>query len=82
MGKNAVYCTLPGLIVGMLYQYIALQKNIENVYSASTWKKLLEEEELDVVELTRHLISAYGCNDSEKCQMHTKRQLPMKLLPL
>lgn len=64
--KNAVYCTLPGLIVGMLYQYIALQKNIENVYSASTWKKLLEEEELDVVELTRHLISAYGCNDSEK----------------
>lgn len=34
--KNAVYCTLPGLIVGMLYQYIALQKNMKMLARTST----------------------------------------------
>lgn len=64
--KNAVYCTLPGLVVAMLFQYIAPLKNIENVYYSSTWKKMLENDEIDITDLTRHLINAYGCNDGEK----------------
>ena len=64
--KNAVYCTLPGLLVATLYQYYAIKLNIENVYSASTWKKAFENEDIDPKEVAQILIGAYGCNDGEK----------------
>lgn len=64
--KNAVYCTLPGLLVAVLYQYYAPILNIENVYSASTWKKVFENEDIDPKEVAQILIEVYGCNDGEK----------------
>ena len=64
--KNAVYCTLSGLLVAALYQYYAPALNIENVYSANTWKKAFEDEEIDPKDVANILIGAYGCNDSEK----------------
>ena len=64
--KNAVYCTLPGLLVATLYQYYAPTMNIENVYFTSTWKKVFENEDIDPKEVAQILIGAYGCNDGEK----------------
>ncbi len=64
--KNAVYCTLPGLLVAVLYQYYSPKLNMENVYFASTWKKAFENDEIDPKEVAKILIEAYGCNDSEK----------------
>ena len=64
--KNAVYCTLPGLLVATLYQYYAPTLNLENVYSVSTWKKALENDDIDPKEVAQILIGAYGCNDGEK----------------
>ena len=64
--KNAVYCTLPGLIIAVLYQYYAPLLSIENVYSATIWKKAFEEGKIDPAEVAQILIEAYGCNDSEK----------------
>lgn len=64
--KNAVYCTLPGLLMATLYQYYAPALNIENVYSANTWKKAFEDEKIDPKDVAKILIGAYGCNDSEK----------------
>ena len=64
--KNAIYCTLPGLIVATLYQFYAPKLGIEDVYHASPWKKALQNEEIDPTEVAQILISAYGCSDSEK----------------
>ena len=64
--KNAVYCTLPGLLMATLYQYYAPALNIENIYSANTWKKAFEDEKIDPKDVAKILIGAYGCNDSEK----------------
>lgn len=64
--KNAVYCTLPGLLVAVLYQHYASELNMENIYYASTWKKAFEDGDIDPKEVAKHLIGAYGCNDGEK----------------
>lgn len=64
--KNAVYCTLPGLLVATLYQYYAPKLNIENVYSVNSWKKAFENDDIDPKEVANILIDVYGCNDSEK----------------
>ena len=64
--KNAVYCTLPGLLVAILYQYYAPNLNKENIYFARTWKKAFEDGDVDPIDVARHLIGAYGCNDGEK----------------
>ncbi len=64
--KNAIYCTLPGLLVALLYQYYAPKLNLENVYSAATWKKSFENGDIDPKEVAQILVGAYGCNDGEK----------------
>lgn len=64
--KNAIYCTLPGLLVAVLYQYYAPKLKLTNVYYASTWKKVFEEGNIDFKEVTQYLVEAYGCNDGEK----------------
>lgn len=64
--KNAIYCTLPGLLAAVLYQYYATKLNLGDIYHVSTWKKAFEEGDIDPKEMAGFLITAYGCNEGEK----------------
>lgn len=78
--KNAIYCTLPGLLVAVLYQYYASKLNMENVYYASTWKKAFENGEIDPKEIVTYLIGAYGCNDGEKMSVAYREAITDEVL--
>lgn len=64
--KNAIYSTLPGILSGILMQYYTLQTNSDDFYQAYKVKKLLLSGSIDINDVTRRIIEAYGCNDQEK----------------
>lgn len=78
--KNAIYCTLPGLIIATLYHYYAPNLGIENVYLANTWKKAFEDGKIDPTDVANILIGAYGCNDSEKMSEAYKEAITDEVL--
>lgn len=70
--KNAIYSTLPGLLAGLLMQYYTVQTNTDNLYHAVKVKKLLNDGEISIDDITQKLIAAYGCNDQEKMSVAYK----------
>lgn len=64
--KNAIYSTLPGLLSGLLMQYYSVLNGLENVYHATTVKKLLTEGKIKIDDVIEKLTGIYGCNSQEK----------------
>ncbi len=70
--KNAIYSTLPGLLAGLIMQYYTVQTDCDNLYQAVKLKKLLLDGAIDIEDVTKKLITVYGCNDQEKLSLAYK----------
>lgn len=64
--RNAVYCTLPGLLAGILYQYYSEVIGEDRLVDARTLKKVLQDGLIDIDEVCEKLIEVYGCRPQEK----------------
>lgn len=64
--KNAIYSTLPGLLVGLILQYYTVQTGADSLYSAVSVKKLLMDGAIDIDDVIEKLIAIYGCKPQEK----------------
>lgn len=70
--KNAIYSTLPGLLVGLFMQYYTTQTDSDNLYQTVKVKKLLLDGIITIVDVTEKLIAIYGCNEQEKLSIAYK----------
>lgn len=70
--KNAIYSTLPGLLVALIMQYYTIQADLDNLYFTVKVKKLLLDGIIEIEDTIEKLILIYGCNEQEKLSIAYK----------
>lgn len=64
--RNAVYCTLPGILAGILYQYYSNAIKEEHLEQVNVLKKALNDERIQIDDVCNKIVAAYGCRPGEK----------------
>lgn len=64
--RNAIYCTLPGILAAILYQYYTIEINEEHLSNVSILKKALQDGKINPDDVCEKIIAAYGCRPQEK----------------
>ena len=73
--RNAVYCTLPGLLAALFYQYYSAELGVEDKYNPATWRKFLKDGRITEEDVIDKLIAAYGCRSQEKLSEIYKEEI-------
>ncbi len=73
--RNAVYCTLPGILAGLFYQYYSAELNEEQIYRPEVLRKLLKEDRIKESDVIEKIIAAYGCRSQEKLSEVYKEEI-------
>ena len=64
--RNAIYCTLPGILAAILYQYYTIEIKEEHLSNVSILKKALQDGKINPDDVCEKIIAAYGCRPQEK----------------
>ncbi len=67
--KNAIYCSLPGILAAIIFQYYTLQTGKDSLYKTIEVQRLLNEGKIEVNDVVQKLIDIYACNEQEKMSL-------------